>query len=389
MLRSRTIREGSVGLLIIFGFLLFGGAFIWLRGFRLGQDSYQITITFNNANRVIAGSPVRYRGVNIGEVVSINPNANGVAVQVKVNRVDLSIPREGLLVEANQSGLIGETSIDIFPEVQLATEPPATDPLSEDCNSEIVVCEGDTVQGEVGASLDVLIRNTAEAAELVSDPELFNNLKEVAESATEAANGIAELSEELAAISGTVTEQLEVLTATTEETGKQITLTASEAERLISNVNRVIVANQSNVETTLSEISRTSRELNELVQTLSPTLESINAGLEEADTAKIVQNLETLSNNALQTSENLKQASDNLTSSENLVLLQQTLDSARATFENTQKITSDIDQLTGDPQFRQNLEDLIEGLSELLSSTQQLEEQIIAAEKQKEEETEK
>jgi phospholipid/cholesterol/gamma-HCH transport system substrate-binding protein len=43
------------------------------------------------------------------------------------------------------------------------------------------------------------------------------------------------------------------------------------------------------------------------------------------------------------------------------------------TFENTQKITSDIDELIGDPQFRENLRRLIDGLSNLLSSGEQLE----------------
>ena len=391
-MRSRTIREGSVGLLILLGFILFGGVFFWLRGFRAGQQSYKITIAFRDANRVIAGSPVRYRGVNVGEVVSINPNANGVDIQVKINRVDLSIPRENLLVEANQSGLIGETSIDIFPQVQLASQEAVTDPLSENCNSQIVICENDTIEGEVGASIDVLIRNTTEAADLVSDPELFNNLKSVAQSATDAADGIAEVSRELSVISKDVSEQLEVLTtttaeqlkvltATTETTGEQITSTAAETEELIGNVNQVVVANQKNVETTLSEISSASQQLNNVIETLAPTLESLNASLETTDTQALIQNLETLTANAAETSENLKKASDSLSSSENLVLLQQTLDSARATFENTQKITSDLDQLTGNPEFRQDLEDLIEGLSELLSSTQELEEQLAIAQK--------
>lgn len=391
-MRSRTIREGSVGLLILLGFILFGGVFFWLRGFRAGQQSYNITIAFRDANRVIAGSPVRYRGVNVGEVVNINPNPNGVDIKVKINRIDLSIPRENLLVEANQSGLIGETSIDIFPQVQLASQEAVTDPLSENCNSQIVVCENDTIQGEVGASIDVLIRNTAEAAELVSDPELFNNLKSVAQSATDAADGIAEVSRELSVISKDVSQQLEflttttaeqlkVLSATTEKTGEQITNTAAETEELIGNVNQVVVANRKNVETTLSEISATSQQLNEVVETLAPTLENLNASLETTDTQALIQNLETLTANAAETSENLKKASDSLSRSDNLVLLQQTLDSARATFENTQKITSDLDQLTGNPEFRRDLEDLVEGLSELLSSTQELEEQLAIAQK--------
>lgn len=380
-MRSRTIREGSVGLLILLGFILFGGLFIWLRGFRLGQTSYNITVAFRDANRVIAGSPVRYRGVNVGEVVSINPNANGVDIEIQINRVDLSIPRENLLVEANQSGLIGETSIDIYPQVQLASDQANINPLSKNCNSQIVVCENDTIQGEVGASVDVLIRNTSEAAELISDPELFNNIKALTRSAKNATDGIAEVSQQLTQISEIVTEQLKVLTATTEKTGEQLAVTAAQTEELINNVNRLVITNQDNVTIALSEISETSRELNRLVQTLNPTLVKFNQGLEEADVQEMVNNLETLTANAAEASENIKQASQTLNSKENLVLLQQTLDSARATFENTQKITSDLDQLTGNPALRQDLEDLIQGLSDLLSSTQDLQQQLVIAEK--------
>ena len=45
------------------------------------------------------------------------------------------------------------------------------------------------------------------------------------------------------------------------------------------------------------------------------------------------------------------------------------------TFENTQKITSDLDELTGDPKFRQNLLQLVNGLSKLVSSTQDMQQQ--------------
>ncbi|MFP4254258.1 MAG: MlaD family protein [Halothece sp.] len=400
-MRSRTVREGSVGLLIIAGFLLFGGIFIWLRGFRLGQDSYKITATFTNANRVIAGSPVRYRGVKVGEVERIEPQANGVAVIIQIDRVNLSLPRQGLLIEANQSGLVGETSIDIIPETELASEQAEISPISEDCDSTIVVCENDTVEGEVGASIDVLIRNASEATELISDPELFEEIKQLAASSTEAAESIAEVGREVSDISGTVTRQLEILTATTEETGEEVALTAtetqalirnlnsvvlrnqdnvektlSETEALVGNLNRIVVANEDNIDTTLSEISQTSQELNQVMQTLAPALE-------KTDTEQLITNLETLTTNAAETSENLNNASEALSSSENLLLLQQTLDSARATFENTQKISSDLDELTGDPEFRRNLEKLIEGLSDLLSSTQQLEQQLVVAERKK------
>jgi phospholipid/cholesterol/gamma-HCH transport system substrate-binding protein len=61
-------------------------------------------------------------------------------------------------------------------------------------------------------------------------------------------------------------------------------------------------------------------------------------------------------------------------------LIQQTLDSARSTFQNVQKITSDLDDLTGDPEFRENIRRLVNGLSGLVSSTQELQDRVETAE---------
>ncbi len=48
------------------------------------------------------------------------------------------------------------------------------------------------------------------------------------------------------------------------------------------------------------------------------------------------------------------------------------LDSARATFANTRKITADLDELTGDPKFRANIRNIVNGLSGLLSNAPEL-----------------
>jgi phospholipid/cholesterol/gamma-HCH transport system substrate-binding protein len=82
--------------------------------------------------------------------------------------------------------------------------------------------------------------------------------------------------------------------------------------------------------------------------------------------------------NAKETSENLRKISENLNNPMILLTIQQTLDSARATFENAQKITADVEQLTGDPAFRNNLRKLVDGLGSLVSSTESLEKQVYA-----------
>ena len=45
-MRSRTTREGSVGLLTLFGLGLFGALMLWLKGVELGKRSYKFIVEF-------------------------------------------------------------------------------------------------------------------------------------------------------------------------------------------------------------------------------------------------------------------------------------------------------------------------------------------------------
>jgi phospholipid/cholesterol/gamma-HCH transport system substrate-binding protein len=127
----------------------------------------------------------------------------------------------------------------------------------------------------------------------------------------------------------------------------------------------LVSSNRSSLVSTLDNINQTSAQLQSVVGKLAPAIEEGN----------LVENLQTLSANAAEASGNLRNLTDAVGSSENVVLLQQTLDSARSTFQNAQKITADLDELTGDPAFRENLKNLVNNLSGLVSSTQQLQQQ--------------
>ena len=104
-------------------------------------------------------------------------------------------------------------------------------------------------------------------------------------------------------------------------------------------------------------------------------MENLSPIISEVERGEFISNLEILSANAVETSANLRDISTDLNSPTNIIMLQQTLDSARATFENVQKMTSDLDDITGDERFRRSLKQIINGLGDLFSSTKQLEQQ--------------
>ena len=91
-MRSRTLREGSLGLFILTGMGLFTLLFLWLQGVNLGRRSYEFIVRFSNVLGVQTGSVVRYRGVVVGKVTQISPAPEGVDVTVEITSPDFAIP---------------------------------------------------------------------------------------------------------------------------------------------------------------------------------------------------------------------------------------------------------------------------------------------------------
>jgi phospholipid/cholesterol/gamma-HCH transport system substrate-binding protein len=145
------------------------------------------------------------------------------------------------------------------------------------------------------------------------------------------------------------------------QAANQINLTASQANTLLATNRATLIA-------TLNNINQTSEELRLAVNSLPPVINQIEQG-------KLIENLNVLSVNAAQASANLRDFSTNINNPENLLVLQQTLDSARMTFQNMQKITSDLNELTSDPALGENIRRIIKALGGLLGATQQLQQQ--------------
>jgi phospholipid/cholesterol/gamma-HCH transport system substrate-binding protein len=342
---------------------MFGGVILWLRGLNPGSKSFKATVEFANVAGLQEGAPVRYRGVTVGRITSVEPGANGVEVNIEISPPDLIIPRN-VVVEANQAGLIGEAYIEITPTQTLATQAISAKPLDANCNDALIICNKSRLKGEIGISPDALIRYSIRFAELYSDPKFFNKIETVLGNTAEATKEVTRLTREFTSLTRLVKQDVGTFSATARaatQAANKISLTADE-------VNSLLAANRGSLVSTLDNLNQTSAQLRTSVSRLSPVLDRVEKG-------ELLRNLETLSANAAQASANLRDVSVALNNPTNLVVLQETLDSARATFQNAQKITADLDELTGDPTFRTNLRNLVNGLSGLVSSTQQLQQQ--------------
>ncbi|MGF1518539.1 MAG: MlaD family protein [Nodosilinea sp.] len=367
-MRARAIREGSVGLLILLAVGLFGGLVLWLRGLNPGSRSYRATFVFENTLGMQEGTNVRYRGVPVGRVLRIVPGSNAVDVAVEIGSTELRIPSDAAIV-VNQSGLIGDTTIDIMPLRLLSAQEVALDPAGPDCPPTII-CNGDRLAGTVGASYESLLLSAERLADTFADPEIIDDLKATLKNTTTLAASANLLTAELTLLSRQLQGDLGPLLTSANRAADNVGNAAAEFELAGGEINRLVVGNRTTIATTLDNISRSATNLQLITTTLNPAIQD----------SQFLANLDRLSADAALATADIRAITGTFNNPANLVTLQQTLDSARNVFQSATKVLADMDELTGDPALRRSLRDLINGLSGLVSLTNQLEQASQVAE---------
>ncbi|BFM38415.1 MlaD family protein [Synechocystis sp. LKSZ1] len=397
MLRPRAIQEGSVGLFALLGLVLLGGFAVWLRGGGFGSPGYRLRVNFDDASGLQVGAPVRFRGISVGKVAGLSPSSNGITALLEISSNQLKIPKDSL-IQIGRYGLIGEASVDISPQHKLSEQALALDPLAKDCEGNAdILCHDQELTGETGSQL---VNSLTRLSQAYSDPVFIASINTTIRNASKAAASVAKMSDEIGLLSKSAREQIRGVGRTTtaitgvadnaalltqnlnqvvSENQASLGKAIQEASQLMGNLNQLVRENRLEVGKTLTSIQSTSTQLQALGKEMEVTLKEVNQGLSAVDSQRLAKNLDTILANTAATTDNLRKISTSLNDPTLLFSIQQTLDSARLTFSNTQKITSDIEQLTGDPVFRSNLKKLVDGLGNLVSSTEHLERQVYAA----------
>ncbi|MGB5637094.1 MAG: MlaD family protein, partial [Waterburya sp.] len=378
---SPSMRQSIIGLMLLVSLGLLGGFILWLRNFSFGNRDFQATVSFPNAGGMTTGTTVAYRGVKIGQVTTVEPQPEGVSIGLQID-ADRLIPINSR-IEATQAGLVGETSIDITPLQSLPATKDIAKPLDPNCDQSLIICNGSSLIGQGKLDVNTLIRSLVKISDIVGDPETTTALRSIARQVSntlgelndllknaDASSDFQRLNTTLSSINRAADEITSLLVEVRQKDGvNNLNSTLASIGGAAEQIRVFLVANQTNLTKTLESIAKTSDQLRLTTESLTPVIQRVEQG-------ELLDNLETLSANADKLTANLADFSANIDDPQNILLLEQTLNSARSAFENIQKITSDVDELTGNPEFRQDLENLIEGLSNLTSSTQLLEQQV-------------
>lgn len=404
---SPVLLQSSIGLLILAALILLGFSTLWLKNIRFGSRAYRATVLFSDAAGMLVGTRVDYRGVRIGQVVSVTPQPEGVAIEVEITPSDRLISSSAE-IQARQSGLIGETSINIIPTKVVLPEDVNYKPLDKNCDPKVIICSGSILTGQDALDVNTLIRSMMRISDFFSEPAIKDSIRALAVQTPNALKDISKFSNEAATLlreinrDGGVKNINRTLTSV-DRTAQDLSILSQEATGTLRSVNQsgtipeinrslrslgsaaqqiqtFLEVNDQRLGMTLASIEGTSDQLQGSIRNLEPPLTQLLTQVNDQDTVgnlnQALVDLKAVADNANKLTGNLNQFADRLNDPEIILLLQQLLESARAASQNLEKITSDVDQLTGNPELRKQLIHLIQGLSNLVSTTEHLQKQV-------------
>jgi phospholipid/cholesterol/gamma-HCH transport system substrate-binding protein len=190
---------------------------------------------------MLVGTRVDYRGVRVGQVVSVTPQPEGVAIEVEITPSDRLIS-SSVEIQARQSGLIGETSINIIPQKAVLAKDVDYRPLDKNCDPKVIICSGSILTGQDALDVNALIRAMMRISDFFSEPQINEAIRSLA---TQTPNALRDISK-----------------------------FSNEAATLLGEINRD--GGVKNIRRTLNSVDRTAQDLSVLSREATGTIRSVN-----------------------------------------------------------------------------------------------------------------
>ncbi|MFA4842956.1 MAG: MlaD family protein [Candidatus Omnitrophota bacterium] len=121
MIFGKTQTELRVGIFVLLGLVVLSIFVLSIGGIKTWTSGYRVVFVFNFVNGAKLGAPVRFAGVDVGQIKKINFSfdPNELKTKVRVNcwvKKEVKIPQDSV-IWVNTLGLLGEKYIEIIPGV--------------------------------------------------------------------------------------------------------------------------------------------------------------------------------------------------------------------------------------------------------------------------------
>ena len=174
----RSLRDAFVGFSLLGGLIIFSGAMLWLRDFRLGSKTWEISANFKDASGLAKMSPVTYRGIIVGSVQKITFTPNTVETQIKLNNNSLILPRPVIAKIVTSSVLGGDAQLSLI-SLGKPLEKDELFQVNKDCPNKRILCSGDKVKGVEMVSISSI---TEGLDEIIDQADREAIVKQISES---------------------------------------------------------------------------------------------------------------------------------------------------------------------------------------------------------------
>ena len=171
----RSLRDSIVGFSLLGGFLIFTFFSFWLRGVKLSSKNWYIFAEFNNASGLSKKSPVTYRGILVGSIEDILFTNESVKAKIVLNNPDIILPKPAFAKVVTNSFLGGDVQVAL--ETGKKTIPQdAAKAISEKCDSKLIICQGDTIEGKQLSSLSNITNRINQLLKESNQGNLIENI---------------------------------------------------------------------------------------------------------------------------------------------------------------------------------------------------------------------
>ena len=171
----RSLRDSIVGFSLLGGLLVFTFFSFWLRGVKLSSKNWYLFAEFNNASGLSKKSPVTYRGILVGSIEDILFTNESIKAKIILNNPDIILPKPAFARVVTNSFLGGDVQVAL--ETSEKTIPKNTvKATSEKCNSNLIICQGDTITGKQLSSLSNITNRINQLLKESNQENLIENV---------------------------------------------------------------------------------------------------------------------------------------------------------------------------------------------------------------------
>ena len=171
----RSLRDSIVGFSLLGGLIIFSLFSFWLRGIKLSSKNWYLFAEFSNASGLSKKSPVTYRGILVGSVEDIIFTNESIKAKVVLNNPDIMLPQPAFAKVVTNSFLGGDVQVAL--EAGKRIIPKGTEKAtSKKCESELIVCQGDTISGKQLSSLSNVTNRLNQLLKESNQENLIENI---------------------------------------------------------------------------------------------------------------------------------------------------------------------------------------------------------------------